>query len=76
MIFAGALGGALWGLIPALLKTKFNTNEILTSLMLVYVALFILDFLVVGPWKDQMDSAFQNLEPLVTLEECHCYLTD
>ena len=35
MIFAGAIGGALWGLIPAILKTKFNTNEILTSLMLV-----------------------------------------
>ena len=43
MILGGAIGGALWGMIPALLKTKFNTNEILTSLMLVYVALLILD---------------------------------
>ncbi len=58
MIFAGAIGGALWGLIPALLKTKFNTNEILTSLMLVYIALFILDFLVVGPWKDPNGFSF------------------
>ena len=58
MIFAGAIGGAIWGLIPALLKTKFNTNEILTSLMLVYVALFILDFLVVGPWKDPNGFSF------------------
>ena len=41
MIFGGAIGGALWGLIPAILKTKFNTNEILTSLMLVYVALYL-----------------------------------
>ena len=52
MIIAGALGGALWASIPALLKTKFNTNEILTSLMLAYIALLILDYLVVGPWRD------------------------
>ena len=52
MILFGAIGGALWATIPALLKTKFNTNEILTSLMLTYVALFILDYFVVGPWKD------------------------
>tara|TARA_B100000700_G_C15055592_1_gene862644 strand:+ start:4751 stop:5833 length:1083 start_codon:yes stop_codon:yes gene_type:complete len=58
MIIAGAIGGALWGLIPALLKTKFNTNEILTSLMLVYVALLILDYLVVGPWKDPQGYSF------------------
>ncbi|MEL6700944.1 MAG: ABC transporter permease, partial [Pseudomonadota bacterium] len=38
MIVAGALGGFLWAMIPALLKTKFNTNEILVSLLLVYVA--------------------------------------
>ena len=38
MIIAGALGGFLWALIPALLKAKLNTNEILVSLMLVYVA--------------------------------------
>ena len=52
MILFGVLGGALWGLIPAILKTKFNTNEILTSLMLTYIAILILDYLVVGPWKD------------------------
>ncbi len=52
MILFGALGGAFWATIPAILKTKFNTNEILTSLMLTYVALFILDYFVVGPWKD------------------------
>ncbi|GAA3863668.1 ABC transporter permease [Celeribacter arenosi] len=38
MVIAGALGGYLWALIPAILKTRFNTNEILVSLMLVYVA--------------------------------------
>ena len=63
MIFAGAIGGALWGLIPAILKTKFNTNEILTSLMLVYVALYILDYLVVGPWKDPFGFSFPKSRP-------------
>ncbi|MDD9741350.1 ABC transporter permease [Marinovum sp. SP66] len=38
MVIAGALGGWAWGMIPALLKVKFGTNEILVSLMLVYVA--------------------------------------
>ena len=52
MLVAGTLGGALWAGIPALLKTRFNTNEILTSLMLVYVATLLLSFLVHGPWRD------------------------
>jgi len=58
MIVGGAIGGALWGMIPAILKVKFNTNEILTSLMLVYIALLILDYLVVGPWKDPYGYSF------------------
>ncbi len=63
MILAGAIGGALWGMIPALLKTKFNTNEILTSLMLSYVALLILDYLVVGPWRDPDGFNFPKTRP-------------
>ena len=38
MVLCGAIGGTVWAMIPAILKTKFNTNEILVSLMLVYVA--------------------------------------
>jgi simple sugar transport system permease protein len=52
MIIGGAVGGALWAAIPALLKTRFNASEILTSLMLTYVAQLLLIYLVVGPWKD------------------------
>ncbi len=52
MLLFGALGGAAWASIPAVLKTRFNTNEILTSLMLVYVASLLLDYLVRGPWRD------------------------
>lgn len=51
LLFAMA-GGALFASIPALLKTRFNTNEILTSLMLVYVAQLFLDWLVRGWWRN------------------------
>lgn len=52
MLVMGALGGALYAMIPALCKVKFGANEILTSLMLVYVADLIMDYLVRGPWRD------------------------
>lgn len=52
MMLAGMLGGALFALIPAFLKVRFGASEILTSLMLVYIAQFILDWLVRGPWRD------------------------
>jgi simple sugar transport system permease protein len=52
MLILGIIGGMLWGLIPALLKVKTGANEILTSLMLVYVAQLFLDWLVRGPWRD------------------------
>lgn len=52
MLLCGALGGAAYAMIPAILKTRFSTNEILTSLMLVYIAQLLLDWLVRGPWRD------------------------
>ena len=52
MFVAGALAGMLWAAIPAFLRTRFNANEILTSLMLVYVATLLLSWLVHGPWRD------------------------
>lgn len=52
MVLAGAVGGALWGALPALLKTRFNAEETLTTLMLTYVAGFILAYMVNGPWRD------------------------
>lgn len=48
----GVIGGALYALIPAVLRVAFGVSEILTSLMLVYVAQLTLDYLVRGPWKD------------------------
>ena len=52
VILAGMVGGMLWAGITALLRDRFNANEILVSLMLVYVAVQILNYLVYGPWKD------------------------
>jgi simple sugar transport system permease protein len=52
MLLLGALGGAMFAFIPAWLKTRFGVNEILTSLMLVYIAQLFLDWMVRGPWKD------------------------
>lgn len=52
MCIAGMLGGMAWAAIPAFLRTRFNANEILTSLMLVYVAILLLSALVHGPLRD------------------------
>lgn len=52
MMIAAVLGGMAWGAIPAFLKTRFNCNEILTSLMLVYIALLFLSYMIHGPLKD------------------------
>src|SRR5260221_5185814 len=52
MLVLGALGGAAYALIPAICRVRFGASEILTSLMLVYVADLLLDYLVRGPWRD------------------------
>ncbi len=58
MGIGGFLGGALWALIPGILKVKFRTNEILVSLMLTYVASLLIDWLVRGPWRDPKSFGF------------------
>jgi simple sugar transport system permease protein len=63
MLVLGVLGGALFGAIPALLKIRFGANEILTSLMLVYVAQLLLDWLVRGPWRDPQGYNFPQSVP-------------
>ena len=52
MMLAGALAGALWGLIPGFLRAKLGVNEIITTLMLNYVALAWIQFWVFGPWSE------------------------
>ncbi|MGQ9631525.1 MAG: ABC transporter permease [bacterium] len=58
MIVAGFLGGALWAMIPAVLKAVVGVSEILTSLMLNYVAIFWLEHLFYGPWRDPAGRGF------------------
>lgn len=52
ILLGGALGGLVWGAIPAFLKVRFNANEILVSLMLTYVAILLLSVMVHGPLRD------------------------
>jgi ABC-type uncharacterized transport system permease subunit len=58
VLAAAALGGAAWAAITAWLRDRFNANEILVSLMLVYVAQLLLAWLVQGAWKDPEGFGF------------------
>jgi general nucleoside transport system permease protein len=58
ILVAAALGGAAWAAITAWLRDRFNANEILVSLMLVYVAQLLLAWLVHGAWKDPEGFGF------------------
>ena len=58
VLLAGVLGGMAWAGLVALLRDRFNANEILVSLMLVYVAEMLLGWLVYGPWKDPQGYNF------------------
>ncbi len=58
VVLAGMAGGMVWAGLTAFLRDKFNANEILVSLMLVYVAVQVLGYLVYGPWKDPLGYNF------------------
>ena len=69
VIAAGVLGGMAWAGITALLRDRFNANEILVSLMLVYVAVQVLNFLVYGPWKDPMGYNFPQTKTFAAVAQ-------
>jgi simple sugar transport system permease protein len=58
MFLAGFVAGGLWGLVPAYLKVRLGVNEIITTLMLNYVALYIVRWLINGPWKGESATGF------------------
>lgn len=62
VLLAGVAGGLAWAGVTALLRDRFNANEILVSLMLVYVAVQVLNYLVYGPWKDPMGFNFPQTQ--------------
>ena len=76
MILAGALGGLCWAMIPAFLKIRFGTNEILVSLMLVYVAESLLSVMAFGPLKNPEGMGFpgsRNLQQYPSAHNCEIF---
>jgi simple sugar transport system permease protein len=71
MVLAGALGGWAWGMIPALLKTRFGASEILVSLMLVYVAQNLLAWAAFGPLKNPQGFGFPGSRNLQQYPSAH-----
>lgn len=69
MTLAGVVGGAAWAAIPAWLRTSFRVSEVLSSLMLVYVAQQVLSYLIGGPWKDPNGHNFPQTPPLTAAQE-------
>ena len=65
MFVVGALAGALWGLIPALLRSKMAINEVITTLMMNYIAAFIVVYLIQDPWRgtEKRGFAYTNTFP-------------
>ena len=58
MILAGFLAGAAWGLLPAIFKGKLGANEVITTLMMNYIAIELVKYLVTGPWKGAKQFGF------------------
>ncbi|MCV6585561.1 MAG: ABC transporter permease [Marinibacterium sp.] len=71
MVIAGALGGCAWAMIPAILKTRFGTNEILVSLMLVYVAEQLLASMSLGLMKNPEGFGFPGSRNLQQYDSAH-----
>src|SRR6056297_2554088 len=71
MVIAGALGGLTWGMIPGLLRVRFGTNEILVSLMLVYVAEQLLAAMALGPLRNPEGMGFPGSRNLQQYPAAH-----
>jgi ABC-type uncharacterized transport system permease subunit len=63
MFVLAVLAGALWGGIPALLKAAIGVNEILTTLMMNYIAILLVEYLYLGPWRDPEGYGFPGSAP-------------
>ncbi len=63
MVLAGMVGGALWAIIPAMLKAFWEVNEVISTLLLNYIALFVLKFLMYGTWRDPLSHGFPLSKP-------------
>ena len=61
MVLAALLAGGLWGLIPAVFKAKWGTNETLFTLMMNYIALEVVRYFQFGPWRDPKQLGFPKM---------------
>jgi general nucleoside transport system permease protein len=64
MFLVAFIGGGLWGMVPAVLKIKFGINEVISTLMLNYIAAEFVKFLVVGPWKGATKGGYPYTDDL------------
>ena len=63
MVLMGMAAGAIWAVIPALLKAYMEVNEILTTLMMNYIAILLVEYLYLGPWRDPEGFGFPGSAP-------------
>ena len=56
MLLAGMIGGMVWILIPAILRAYWNINEIITTLLLNFVAVLLVNYFAIGPWRDTKNA--------------------
>ncbi|WP_034345580.1 ABC transporter permease [Deinococcus misasensis] len=64
MLLVGFLAGAAWAFIPALLKLRLQINEVITTLMLNYVAINLVNYLIQGPWKGKTAFGYAYTDPI------------
>ncbi len=76
MVLSGALGGMAWAMVPALLKVRFGTNEILVSLMLVYVAENLLAAMALGPLRNPDGMGFPGSRNLAQYESADSWIAE
>jgi len=62
MYLFGFIGGALWAFIPGVLKAKFDVNEVLTTIMMNYIAFGIVSYLIVGPWRGKRVYGYETTD--------------
>jgi simple sugar transport system permease protein len=65
MFIAGGLAGALWGLLPTLLKVRLGVNEVITTLMMNYIAIYTIEWLIHGPWKGKSMMGFAYTDTFI-----------
>ena len=76
MVIAGGFGGWIWAMIPAILKTRFGTNEILVSLMLVYVAEQFLASMSLGLLRNPEGHGFPGSRNLNSYESANSWISE